>query len=72
MDTSAWLFTRDGAARVTMPLNTVHASMPANENTKYGTPSLDRSAICPNTTEKMPALSSGCSTTQITPSAVCR
>src|ERR1700722_6384808 len=55
----------------TLP-NRFHASIPVNANKKYGSPfGLGILAIFPNTTVNTPDASSGCNTTQITPSAVC-
>ena len=56
----------------TVPWKRFHPSRPANANTTYGTPPLERPATRPNTNEKMPAARSGWSTTQVAPRAVCR
>src|SRR4051812_22339168 len=60
-------------ARVTVWLNVFQATMPAREKMKYGMPGGAGSpATEPNTNERIPAASSGWSTTHVTPSAVWR
>ena len=66
------LLTNERLPLATTDWKRFHPSSPANANTTYGTPPLESPATRPNTNEKMPAASSGWSTTQTTPSAVCR
>ena len=57
---------------VMMELNRFQAKRPAYAKTTYGTPPAGRPATVPKTKEKMPAASSGWSTTHTAPNAVWR
>src|SRR5690606_13675603 len=72
--TSDWFPTIEPDARPSDPLKRFHASIPASVKRKYGMCSspVDRSAICPNTTVKMPALTSGWAITHVMPKIVWR